>query len=72
MGRKIKIAFSSSEKDSGFTYFHDFGFIARHKDGVEGFKVHLRNHKLENLIGKIKKKSKLKIKYQELDIYELT
>ena len=37
MGRKIKIAYSSSEKDSGFTYFHDFGFIARIKDGVKGF-----------------------------------
>lgn len=43
MGRKIKIAFSSSEKDSGFTYFHDFGFIPRVQkiDGkeVKGFKV---------------------------------
>ena len=29
MGRKIKPAFSSSEKDSAFTYFHDFGFIPR-------------------------------------------
>jgi sulfite reductase (ferredoxin) len=43
MGRKIKIAFSSSEKDSAYTYFHDFGFIPRLKviDGIEkrGFKV---------------------------------
>ncbi|NND32035.1 MAG: nitrite/sulfite reductase, partial [Saprospiraceae bacterium] len=43
MGRKIKMAFSSSEKDSGFTYFHDFGFIATQKiiDGtvVDGFKI---------------------------------
>ncbi len=39
MGRKIKIAFSAAEDDSGFTYFHDFGFIARVKDGVRGFKV---------------------------------
>jgi sulfite reductase (ferredoxin) len=43
MGRKIKPAFSSSEKDSAFTYFHDFGFIPRVRiiDGVEqrGFKV---------------------------------
>ena len=43
MGRKIKPAFSSSDKDSAFTYFHDFGFIPRIKevDGVEtrGFKV---------------------------------
>ncbi|MTB53191.1 nitrite/sulfite reductase [Lewinella sp. W8] len=39
MGRKIKPAFSSSEKDSAFTYFHDFGFIPRIKDGEKGFKV---------------------------------
>ncbi len=43
MGRKIKPAFSSSDKDSAFTYFHDFGFIPKIKqvDGkeVRGFKV---------------------------------
>ena len=43
MGRKIKPAFSSSEKDSAATYFHDFGFIPRiqNVDGKEerGFKV---------------------------------
>ncbi len=43
MGRKIKIAFSSSEDDSGFTYFHDLGFIATQKKIgdklVDGFKV---------------------------------
>ena len=43
MGRKIKIAFSSSDADSAFTYFHDYGFIPRIQvvDGVEqrGFKV---------------------------------
>lgn len=43
MGRKIKPAFSSSDKDSAYTYFHDFGFIPRIKiiNGVEqrGFKV---------------------------------
>ncbi len=43
MGRKIKPAFSSSERDSAFTYFHDFGFIPRIQtvDGqeVRGFKV---------------------------------
>ncbi len=43
MGRKIKIAFSSSERDSAFTYFHDFGFIPRLNtiEGQEqwGFKV---------------------------------
>jgi len=43
MGRKIKPAFSSSERDSAFTYFHDFGFIprVRKENGkeVRGFKV---------------------------------
>ncbi len=43
MGRKIKPAFSSSDKDSAFTYFHDFGFIPRIQivDGKEirGFKL---------------------------------
>ncbi|MCO6480931.1 MAG: nitrite/sulfite reductase [Phaeodactylibacter sp.] len=39
MGRKIKPAFSSSERDSAFTYFHDFGFIPRIQDGKRGFKV---------------------------------
>ncbi len=43
MGRKIKIAFSSSEKDDAFTFMHDLGFIARTKsiDGkeIKGFKV---------------------------------
>jgi sulfite reductase (ferredoxin) len=39
MGRKIKIAFSSSEKDDAFTYIHDFGFIPKVKSGIRGFKV---------------------------------
>jgi sulfite reductase (ferredoxin) len=43
MGRKIKIAFSSSEKDSAYTYFHDFGFIPRLRSNngttERGFKV---------------------------------
>ncbi|MCB0689309.1 MAG: nitrite reductase [Saprospiraceae bacterium] len=43
MGRKIKMAFSSGKDDSGFTYFHDFGFLAttRELEGktVDGFKV---------------------------------
>ena len=38
-GSKIKSAFSSSEFDSAYTYFHDFGFIPRVKDGERGFKV---------------------------------
>ncbi len=39
MGRKIKPAFSSSIKDSAFTWFHDFGFIQLIQDGERGFKV---------------------------------
>ncbi|MEM8523213.1 MAG: nitrite/sulfite reductase [Bacteroidota bacterium] len=40
MGRKIKIAFSSSDVDSAYTYFHDFGFIPRlNEKGERGFKV---------------------------------
>lgn len=39
MGRKIKIAFSSSEFDTAYTYIHDFGFIPRIQDGKRGFKV---------------------------------
>ena len=43
MGRKIKIAFSSSDTDSAFTYFHDIGFITkiRNENGIDkrGFKV---------------------------------
>lgn len=39
MGRKIKIAFSSSEEDSAFTFIHDFGFIPKVKAGEKGFKV---------------------------------
>lgn len=43
MGRKIKISFSSSDRDTAFSYIHDFGFIpkVRIENGVEkrGFKV---------------------------------
>ncbi len=39
MGRKIKMAFSSSDEDAAFTYIHDFGFIPRIRDGKKGFKV---------------------------------
>jgi len=39
MGRKIKPAFSSSDADSAYTYFADFGFIPRIVDGERGFKV---------------------------------
>jgi len=43
MGRKVKTAFSSSEKDSAFAYIHDFGYIPRikteHGNEIKGFKV---------------------------------
>lgn len=39
MGRKIKIAFSSSDRDEAFTYIHDFGFVPKVKSGIRGFKV---------------------------------
>ncbi len=39
MGRKIKISFSSSEKDTALSYIHDLGFIAKLKEGKRGFKV---------------------------------
>lgn len=39
MGRKIKPAFSSSEKDFAYTFLHDFGFIPKIQDDERGFKV---------------------------------
>ena len=43
MGRKFKMAFSSSDEDTGLAYMHDLGFIPKVKevDGkqVRGFKV---------------------------------
>jgi sulfite reductase (ferredoxin) len=43
MGRKFKIAFSSSDKDSALTYMHDLGFIPKIKNNdtgeIRGFKV---------------------------------
>lgn len=39
LGRKIKIAFSNNDKDTAFTYIHDFGFIPRIENGKRGFKV---------------------------------
>jgi sulfite reductase (ferredoxin) len=39
MGRKFKVSFSSSEEDTGLSYMHDLGFIAKIEDGVRGFKV---------------------------------
>lgn len=43
MGRKIKIAFASSDKDDALTFMHDFGFIPKlqiqNGKEVRGFKV---------------------------------
>lgn len=39
MGRKIKIAFSSSLEDDAITFTHDIGFIPVLKDGIRGFKM---------------------------------
>ena len=41
MGRKFKVSFSSSDADTGLSYMHDLGFIAKIEDGVRGFKVML-------------------------------
>ena len=39
MGRKFKIAFSSSDEDTAYAYIHDIGFIPKIQDGQRGFKV---------------------------------
>jgi sulfite reductase (ferredoxin) len=39
MGRKFKVSFSSSESDTGLSYMHDLGFIAKSQNGIHGFKV---------------------------------
>ncbi|HEY0652215.1 MAG TPA: nitrite/sulfite reductase, partial [Chryseosolibacter sp.] len=39
MGRKFKIAFSSSEDDTAYTFIHDLGFIPKIENGKRGFKV---------------------------------
>jgi sulfite reductase (ferredoxin) len=40
MGRKIKISFSATEKDTAFSYIHDLGFIPKlNEKGERGFKV---------------------------------
>ncbi|RIV38210.1 HEPN domain-containing protein [Flagellimonas lutimaris] len=41
MGRKFKVSFSASDADTGLSYMHDLGFIAKVKDGERGFKVML-------------------------------
>ncbi|WP_460219921.1 HEPN domain-containing protein [Psychroserpens sp. MEBiC05023] len=39
MGRKFKVSFSASDEDTGLSYMHDLGFIAKIKNGERGFKV---------------------------------
>lgn len=41
MGRKFKISFSASDKDTALSYIHDLGFIPKIKEGSRGFKVML-------------------------------
>ncbi len=41
MGRKFKVSFSATDADTGLSYMHDLGFIAKIKDGQRGFKVML-------------------------------
>ena len=41
MGRKFKVSFSASEADTGLSYMHDLGFIARVRNGRRGFQVML-------------------------------
>jgi sulfite reductase (ferredoxin) len=41
LGRKFKVSFSSSDRDTGLSYMHDLGFIAKVENGVRGFKIML-------------------------------
>ncbi|MEH6748385.1 MAG: nitrite reductase [Maribacter arcticus] len=41
MGRKFKVSFSASDADTGLSYMHDLGFIAKLQNGEPGFKVML-------------------------------
>lgn len=41
MGRKFKVSFSASDADTGLSYMHDMGFIAKLQNGEKGFKVML-------------------------------
>jgi sulfite reductase (ferredoxin) len=41
MGRKFKVSFSSSDEDTGLSYIHDLGFIAKIENKIRGFKVML-------------------------------
>ncbi len=39
MGRKFKVSFSATDADTGLSYMHDLGFIAKIENGIRGFKV---------------------------------
>ena len=39
MGRKFKVSFSATDEDTGLSYLHDLGYIAKIENGVRGFKV---------------------------------
>ena len=41
MGRKFKVSFSSSDKDSGYSFMHDIGFIPKLKGNEIGFEVNV-------------------------------
>ncbi|WP_047419115.1 HEPN domain-containing protein [Cellulophaga sp. Hel_I_12] len=41
LGRKFKVSFSASDADTGLSYMHDLGFIAKIEKGIRGFKVML-------------------------------
>ncbi len=41
LGRKFKVSFSASDADTGLSYMHDLGFIAKMENKVRGFKVML-------------------------------
>jgi len=41
LGRKFKVSFSATDEDTGLSYMHDLGFIAKVENGVIGFKVML-------------------------------
>ena len=39
MGRKFKVSFSNTDEDTGLSYLHDIGFIAKEQNGTRGFKI---------------------------------
>ncbi|WP_394975289.1 HEPN domain-containing protein [uncultured Croceitalea sp.] len=41
MGRKFKVSFSATNQDTGLSYMHDLGFIAKVENAERGFKVML-------------------------------